>query len=105
MLQWTHNYNTSPLPLDDDDTYDVVSDHHKHNHMAKPPSLDRLHHSSIHQRHWPKQILQEDEDEIIPDSEVSKEEPEDEDSQSDNNEEPARKHTKHNLMHHDAQPT
>ena len=73
--------------------------------MPKPPSLDCLRHSSIHQRRWLKQILEEDEDEIVPDSEASEEEPEDEDSQSDNDEEPARKRAKRNSMHHDAKPT
>lgn len=91
------------MPLDDDDdTYDVISDHHKRNRMPKPPSLDRLRHSLTHQRRWPKRILEEDEDEIVPDSE---EEPEDEDSQSDNNEEPARKRIKRNSTPRDAKPT
>ena len=59
--------------------------------MLKPPLLDHLRRSSTHQRHWPKRVLDNDKDEIIPDSEEAKEESEDEDSQSVNSEEPAKK--------------
>ena len=73
--------------------------------MLKPPSLDCLCHSSTHQRHWPKRVLDNDKDEIILDSEQAKEESEDEDSRSVNNEEPAKKQVKCNSTHHYVKPT
>ena len=72
--------------------------------MLKPPSLDHLYHSSTHQRHWPKRVLDNDKDEIIPDSEEAKEESEDKDSQSVNNEEPAKKRVKRNSTRHYTKP-
>ena len=85
--------------------YDVISDHRKCNHMPKPPSLDRLCRSSTHQRYWPKRVLDNNKDKIIPDLEEAKEESEDEDSRSVNSEEPAKKRVKHNSTHHYAKPT
>ena len=75
-----HNTSLSTLDDDNDNTYDVVSDHCKRNRMLKPPSLDHLRCSSTHQRHWPKRVLDNDKDKIIPDSEEAREESEDEDS-------------------------
>ena len=68
--------------------------------MLKPPSLDHLCCSSTHQRRWPKRILDNNKDEIIPDLEEAKEESEDEDSWSVNSKEPAKKWVKHNSTHH-----
>ena len=71
----------------------------------KPPSLARLRHSSTYQRYWAKQVLGDDDDEIIPDSQEANEESEDEDLPSVNSEEPAKKRAKRNSTHHDAKPT
>ena len=75
-----HNTSLSTLDDDNENMYDVISDHRKCNHMLKPPSLDRLHHSSTHQRRWPKRVLNNDKDEIILDLEEAREDSEDEDS-------------------------
>ena len=95
-----HNTSLSTLDDNNDNMYDVISDHHKCNRMPKAPSLDRLHRSSTHQRHWPKRVLDNDKDEIILDLEEAREESEDKDSQSVNSEEPAKKRVKHNTTHH-----
>ena len=73
--------------------------------MPKPPSLDRLRHSSTHQRCWPKRVLDDDKDEIIPDSEEANEEYEDDDSRSVNSKEPAKKRAKRNSTRHYAKLT
>ena len=70
--------------------------------MPKPPLLDRLSHSATHQRCWPKKVS--DEDEVIPDSEKAEEKSEDDDLQSINSKEPAKKRVKCNSMCHNAKP-
>ena len=69
----------------------------------KPPLLDHLSCSATHQRHWPQNVS--DEDEVILDSEEAEEKSEDDDSQSINSKEPAKKWVKCNSMHHNAKPT
>ena len=71
--------------------------------MLKPPLLDHLRCSATHQRHWPKKVS--DEDEVILDLEEAEEKSEDNDLQSVNSKEPAKKQVKCNLMHHNAKPT
>ena len=71
--------------------------------MLKPPSLDHLSRSATHQRCWPKKVS--DEHEVIPDLEEAEEKSEDDDSQSVNSKEPAKKRVKCNSMHHNAKPT
>ena len=73
--------------------------------MPKPPSLDHLRHSSTHQRHWPKRVLDNNKDEIIPDSKEAKEESENEESRSVNSQEPAKKRVKRNSTCHYMKPT
>ena len=94
-----------PLTLDDEGTYDILADHHDRNHKPKAPSADRLHHSVIYHRRWPKRVADSD-NEIVPDSEVEELENDlEENSQSDDSEGPSRKRTKRNSTRHQPKPT
>ena len=93
------------LAEDDDDTFDVVADHQQHNRKPKPPSADCLHSSAAHHRSWPRQVVESDENEIIPNTETkTADAPVDEDTKSDVSE-PVKKHAKCNSTYCDAKPS
>lgn len=47
---------------DGDDTFDVLADHQHRNRKPKPPSADRLRHSAVHHRPWPRRIVETDDE-------------------------------------------
>ena len=94
-----------PLTLDNEGTYDVLADHHDRNRKPKAPSADRLRHSAIYHRRWPKRVADSD-NKIVPDSEAEELENDlEENSQSDDSEGPSRKRTKRNSTRHQPKPT
>ena len=99
-----HASNTKALTLDNHDTFDILADHQDCNHKLKVPSPDHLHHSVAHHKHWPKWVVDSDEEEVVPDSEGELELDDMEENLSDS-EEPSRKHTKCNSAHHCAKLT
>ena len=50
--------------LDNDDIYDVLADHHR---KPKAPSVDHLQCLATHHSQWPRQVMDSDKDEIVPD--------------------------------------
>ena len=57
------------VPVDEDETYDVVLDHQQWNCALKAPSADHLHQLATHHRRWPRCILDSDSKEVVPDLE------------------------------------
>ena len=93
------------LAEDDDDTFDVVADHQECNCKPKSPSADYLHSSAAHHRSWPRQVVELDKDEIIPNTETKTADASvDEDTKS-NVSEAVKKCAKCNSTYHDAKPS
>ena len=64
-----HASNTKTLTLDNHATFDILADHQDHNHKPKAPSADHLCRLAAHHKQWPKQVVDSDEEEVVPDSE------------------------------------
>ena len=100
--------STITLVLDKNDMYDVLTDHQNHNDVPKAPSADHLCDSVTHHEHWCRQVVDLDDEKIVPDLEPEEEELEiaqEENMQSDDSTEPTKKCTKCNSIHHGTKPT